>query len=145
MVIPGIHVHQPQPRRRQVVALLPGEAAVGHAGVRPRRPQQECPERLIHGVAVGHVDPGAVGYGGHVAQLVGVQRVERRRPAADLLPGHGNLTVGAEGHALGAAARGRNLFLVVGERRVDVGPAVVVYPHPVAVGVVGEGRRLGTC
>jgi len=136
MVVAGIHVDQPKVIRPRVVLLVPGEAAVAHTGVCRRRPQQEGPERLVHGVAVGHVDPGAIGHGGHVAQLVGVQRVERRRPAADLLPGHGNLTVGAEGHAAGAAARGRNLFLVVGEGRADHRPVRPAGHHPLPVGVI---------
>ena len=43
-----------------------------------------------------------------------MQGVERYRRAGFDPLGH-DLTVGAEGHALGAAARDRNLFLVVGE------------------------------
>ena len=46
--------------------------------------------------------------------MVGVQGVERHRRAGLDPLGH-DLTVGAEGDAAGAAARGRNLFLVAGE------------------------------
>jgi len=128
-----------------------GEAAVGHAGVRACGRAAEGSERLVHGVAA--VDPRAAGVAhvDHATQVVGVQRVERRRPAADLLPGHGDLAVGAEGYALGNSGvrAAGNLLLVVGEGRVDarrLRPVRLVDGQDtVAAGVVfgcsGAGRR----
>ena len=67
-----------------------------------------------------------------------MQGVERRRRAANLLPAHGNLAVGAEGHTLGdgGVRAAGNFFLVVGERRVDVRAVGVEGSRAVAVGVV---------
>ena len=139
MVIAGIHVHQPQPRRRQVVAPLPGEAPVGHAGVCPRRLHQECPKRVIERVAAAHQPAAGIAHGHHAAQAVGVQGVERYRRAGFDPLGH-DLTVGAEGHALGAAARGRNFLLIVGEGGVGAARFHSVRlaggQNPVAVDVV---------
>ncbi len=52
---------------------------VTDARVRARRRGQKRPKRLIDGVAVGHEVAGAVGHGGHVAQVVGVEGVVSRR------------------------------------------------------------------
>ena len=77
-----------------------------------------------------------------------MQGVERRRRAANLLPAHGNLAVGAEGHTLGdgGVRAAGNFFLVVGERRVDVRAVGVKGARAVAIGVVfgclGAGRWL---
>ena len=56
---------------------MAGETPVAHAGIRRRRLDAERPKRLIDGVAVDHVDPGAVGHGGYVAQVVRTKRVQR--------------------------------------------------------------------
>ena len=116
---------------------MAGEAAVAHAGISRRRLDAERPKRLIDGVAVGHVDPGAVGHGGHVAQVVGVQREALDRIPL-LPPLNHSLAVGAEGHTLGdgGVRAAGNLLFVVGERRVDVRAVGVEGSRAVAVGVV---------
>ena len=138
MVVAGIHVDEAQVVAAGVVLPVPGEAAVGHAGVRACGRAAEGSERLVHGVAA--VDPRAAGVAhvDHATQVVGVQRVERRRPAADLLPGHGDLAVGAEGYALGNSGvrAAGNLLLVVGEGRVDVRAVGVERARAGAGGVV---------
>lgn len=87
----------------------------------------------------------------HATQVVGVQGVERRRRAANLFPAHGNLPVGAEGHALGdgGVRTAGNLLLVVGIRRVNVRAVGVEGAGAVAAGVVfgcsGAGWLLTRC
>jgi len=124
---------------------------VTDARVRARRRGQKRPKRLIDGVAVGHEVAGAVGHGGHVAQVVGVEGVVSRRAAALPDPLGDDLAVGAEGDAAGdgGVRAAGNLLLVVGEGRVDarrLRPVRLVDGQDtVAAGVVfgcsGAGRR----
>ena len=120
-----------------------GKAATRQAGIGRCWRGAEVSERVVAGVGIGDDARAAPTHRHDVAQVVGegvVEGVARRRLDAHAhhLPGQ------AVSRARGVVVRARWVFqFVVGKGGVDDRAVVASGQHPLAVGVIGEGRRPG--